>query len=97
MAQVQTTLDALASREEGPFIARLPRAAGERESRYGHLFSGAIEWTAPAQIDEAVGATAQETVLARVSLLEALVAEMRRDIEALKAPPAPTAARTDLG
>ena len=41
--QVEATLKNLMAREEGPFIARLPRAAGARESRYAHLFSGAIE------------------------------------------------------
>ncbi len=37
---VEATLKGLMSREDGPFIARLPRAAGARESRYAHLFSG---------------------------------------------------------
>jgi uncharacterized protein len=41
--QVETTLQNLMTREDGPFIARLPRAAGARESRYAHLFSGLIE------------------------------------------------------
>ncbi len=40
---VEATLKNLMSREDGPFIARLPRASGERESRYAHLFFGAIE------------------------------------------------------
>src|SRR5665213_2266555 len=42
-AAVEAALKALLSREDGPFIARLPRAAGARESRYAHLFSGNIE------------------------------------------------------
>src|ERR1700684_4727017 len=41
--QVEAALKNLMAREDGPFIARLPRAAGARESRYAHLFSGAIE------------------------------------------------------
>ena len=41
--QVEATLKNLMAREDGPFIARLPRAAGARESRYAHLFSGIIE------------------------------------------------------
>ena len=40
------------SREDGPFIARLPRAAGARESRYAHLFSGMLD-SAPETADEA--------------------------------------------
>ena len=31
------------TREDGPFVARLARAAGARESRYAHLFSGMPE------------------------------------------------------
>ena len=42
-AEVESTLKGLMEREDGPFIARLPRASGARESRYAHLFSGLIE------------------------------------------------------
>ncbi len=41
--QVESTLKNLMEREDGPFIARLPRAPGARESRYAHLFSGIID------------------------------------------------------
>jgi uncharacterized protein YceH (UPF0502 family) len=37
--QVEATLRDLLSREDGPFVARLERSPGERESRYAHLFS----------------------------------------------------------
>ena len=40
---VESTLQALMTREDGPFVARLPRAPGARESRYTHLFFGAVE------------------------------------------------------
>ena len=42
-AQVESTLQALMQREDGPFIARLARAPGAREARFAHLFSGPIE------------------------------------------------------
>ena len=35
---VEEALNGLMTREDGPFVARLPRAPGERESRYMHLF-----------------------------------------------------------
>ncbi len=38
--EVQAVLDTLASREDGPFVVRLEREPGRRESRYAHLFSG---------------------------------------------------------
>src|ERR1700683_2791827 len=41
--QVEATLGNLMTREDGPFIARLSKAPGARESRYAHLFSGLVE------------------------------------------------------
>ena len=43
MAQVEATLEGLAGRDDGPFVVRLPREPGKRESRYMHLFSGEVE------------------------------------------------------
>ncbi|HVY81077.1 MAG TPA: DUF480 domain-containing protein [Steroidobacteraceae bacterium] len=42
MSEVESTLEALRTRDDGPFVARLAREPGRRESRYAHLFSGAI-------------------------------------------------------
>jgi uncharacterized protein YceH (UPF0502 family) len=96
--QVETTLRNLMVREDGPFIARLPRAPGARESRYAHLFSGAIE-----SVDEPVvsdgsraggagagaatlsAATSSAATLSeRVSRLEEMVERLRVEIGALK-------------
>src|SRR5271165_2455524 len=41
--EVEAALRGLLTREDGPFIARLERVPGTRESRYAHLFSGMIE------------------------------------------------------
>src|SRR5580692_6707147 len=55
--EVETALKGLMSREDGPFIARLARAAGARESRYAHLFSGNIESVEePAAAEESAAA-----------------------------------------
>ena len=85
--EVETTLRNLMSREDGPFIARLPRAAGARESRYAHLFSGAIESAAEPEIqpgDPASSAAASGPSLGqRVAALEALVAQLRAEIDTL--------------
>ena len=43
MQDVEQTLEGLASREDGPYVVRLPREPGKRESRYMHLFSGDVE------------------------------------------------------
>lgn len=84
-AQVESTLQGLMERDDGPFIARLARAAGARESRYAHLFSGMIE-SAPEGAEAAgpAGASVSAPLSQRVALLEALVAELRSEIEMLK-------------
>jgi uncharacterized protein len=89
-AQVESTLKGLMEREDGPFIARLPRAAGAREARYAHLFSGVIE-SAPeaADSEEPIAAGSTATLSQRVALLEELVAELRLEIDEFRnlAPP----------
>jgi uncharacterized protein len=84
-AAVEAALQALLSREDGPFIARLPRAAGARESRYAHLFSGNIESVEePAAAEEA--APGVPTLSQRVGQLEESVRQLRAQIDALMAP-----------
>ena len=84
---VEAAIEGLMAREDGPFIARLPRSAGARESRYAHLFSGSIE-SAPQPEDEAdAGAPAGAPSLARrVADLETQVAALRVELEAIKNP-----------
>ena len=80
--EVEAALKNLMAREDGPFIARLPRAAGARESRYAHLFSGSIESAEePAAEESAPGAP---TLSQRVSALEAQVLKLRTELDALK-------------
>jgi uncharacterized protein YceH (UPF0502 family) len=80
--QVDSTLSGLMLREDGPFVARLPRAAGARESRYAHLFSGLIE-SVPEP--EALDAPAGVSLSQRVTQLEDLVATLRADLDTLRA------------
>jgi uncharacterized protein len=83
--EVEVTLKALMSREDGPFIARLPRAAGARESRYAHLFSGAIESVEePPEAEAAAGVSGAPGLAQRVAALEQLVEHLRNELEALK-------------
>jgi uncharacterized protein YceH (UPF0502 family) len=90
---VESTLRGLLTREDGPFIARLAKAPGARESRYAHLFSGAIVSApepAAAEPQEAGRADASPggpTLSQRVSALEQLVAELGAKIDALSRTP----------
>jgi len=88
-AQVEATLENLLTREDGPFIARLQRAAGAREYRYAHLFSGAIESVEvaadePGVTDSRGGGAGAATLSERVSRLEKMVERLRAEIDALK-------------
>jgi uncharacterized protein len=80
---VEAALKNLMSREDGPFIARLPRAAGARESRYTHLFSGAVESAPEPELDEAAEQAGLPTLSQRVAALEAQVEQLRAKLEIL--------------
>ncbi|HEY1846287.1 MAG TPA: YceH family protein [Buttiauxella sp.] len=82
MSQVESTLETLAGRDDGPFVARLPREPGKRESRYMHLFSGEVETLAV--VADAVSAPAED-LTARVEQLEAEVEELKQRLDSLLA------------
>jgi len=81
--EVESTLSGLMSREDGPFVARLPRVAGARESRYAHQFSGLVE-SAPEPQHAAEAPASGESVSQRLARLELLVDELRAELAALK-------------
>lgn len=86
LAEVEATLRRLALREDGPFVLGLPREAGRRESRYGHLFGeepgAAAAGEQPEPPSAPVPPPAPEED--RLTRLEAEVRELRAEIEALK-------------
>ncbi len=45
--QAEETLEGLSTRADGPFVGRLPREPGRRDSRYAHLFSGPVSVPPP--------------------------------------------------
>ena len=82
--EVEQTLRELMERPDGPFVARLPRESGRRESRYAHLFSGPAR--APAAIEREVGA-ANHLVNeddTRLFALEQQVKELTEEVEQMK-------------
>jgi uncharacterized protein YceH (UPF0502 family) len=92
VAEVESALAKLASREDGPFVVRLAREPGRRESRYAHLLSGSVEGAtegieehaaseaAPAATPRADTKSLQE----RVAQLEQRVAQLEREIQGLR-------------
>ena len=82
MAEVESILENLATREDGPYVIRLAREPGKRESRYMHLFCG--------EVDEAIAAAdelpvASGDLQARVEALETEVAELKQRLDSLLA------------
>ena len=85
VSEVELELEELMTRPDGPFVARLPREPGRRESRYMHLFSGDAPPAVEAEPEPAHPAAAgSSSVLQRLAALEAEVAELRRELESLK-------------
>jgi len=81
--EVEAVLQQLMNREDGPFVARLPRTPGARESRYAHLFSGNIE-SVPEAKDLEEPPAASANLAQRLSQLEQEVTRLRSEVEALK-------------
>ena len=86
VAEVEAVLTHLAQREDGPFVKRLLREPGKRESRYAHLFSGDVSG-AEEHASAAGFADTEELEHAasdRLNLLELRVAELEAEVKALK-------------
>ncbi len=82
MGEVESALENLAQREDGPYVVRLPREPGKRESRYMHLFSGDVATLI--NVVEAVSPLDSDNDLAsRVEALENEVAELKQRLASL--------------
>jgi uncharacterized protein len=85
VGQVETTLESLSSRADGPFVVRLPREPGRRDSRYAHLFSGAP--TIPALTEESNAGPSMPSPPApsRLERLEEEVRQLKEELKDIKA------------
>lgn len=82
VSEVEDALARLMAREE-PFIAKMPRELGRRESRYAHLFSGEIpHLDAEPAADSPARSTGSSSD--RIGRLEQTVAELSAEMESLK-------------
>jgi hypothetical protein len=101
VTQVESALQALASRESGPLVRKLAREPGRRDSRYAHLFSGPVadadaDDDARADDARAEDARAEDAapalephspVLERLALLEEQVKALQEEVALLKLKP----------
>ena len=83
VGEVEACLEALADREDGPFVVRLAREPGKRESRYAHLFSGEVQ-SGAAATSAAADPDHSPSLGARVYRLEQQVAELAEQLGRLR-------------
>ncbi|MCU6397736.1 YceH family protein [Enterobacter quasiroggenkampii] len=83
MQEVEQTLEGLASREDGPYVVRLAREPGKRESRYMHLFSADVDISVKSSATDMNAG--DDDLVARVEALEDEVAGLKQRLDALLA------------
>ncbi|EPN9194291.1 YceH family protein [Enterobacter roggenkampii] len=83
MQEVEQTLEGLAARENGPYVVRLAREPGKRESRYMHLFSGEVDSSVKSSATDITAV--DDDLVARVEALEDEVAGLKQRLDALLA------------
>ena len=78
ISSVEAFLEELAAKEEGALVVELPRLPGSRENRWMHLLSGQpVLEASPVVRAQSISGQDIEELRARVSSLEAEVAELR--------------------
>jgi uncharacterized protein len=87
--EVGATLKRLMERDDGPFVARLPRAPGRQDSAYVHLFGGPVEVPADAPPADARPAphpafAAGAERMDRLTELETRIAALERELAELR-------------
>ncbi|MGL4716303.1 MAG: DUF480 domain-containing protein, partial [Aeromonas sp.] len=80
VTEVDATLTQLI--EQGPFVVKLAREPGKRESRYAHLFSGDVD--IQAMMDTAPAAGYASPAADRLSELEQQVSELKSRLAAME-------------
>jgi uncharacterized protein YceH (UPF0502 family) len=84
VTEVEAALEALASREDGPFVVRLAREPGKRESRYAHLFSGEVAGESEAPAGPRAAEPAVPMHSERMGQLEERIAGLEAEVAELK-------------
>ena len=86
VTEVEAVLTVLASREDGPYVIRLAREPGKRESRYAHLFSGEVAGREEGEAREGSADFVERADAGggRLSELEQRVAHLESEVAELK-------------
>ena len=82
---IEVALERLVAREPDPFVVRLPRRAGQKEVRYGHLLGGEVVVDVAAEEHSESSVVSSPSVSERIAALEALTQDMQREIVDLRA------------
>jgi hypothetical protein len=85
VGQVEAALESLRSREDGPFVVRLPREPGRRDSCYAHLFSGAVTIPTLAEDSTTGSSVASAPAPSRLDRLEEEMRQLREELNEIKA------------
>jgi uncharacterized protein YceH (UPF0502 family) len=83
VGEVESVLERLMEREDGPFVARLPREPGKRETRYAHLFCGEVQMPSITMLAD-VPAASSALDHDRLDAMEKVLQELRREIDGIK-------------
>ena len=83
--ETESVLEQLMQREDGPFVIRLGREPGKRESRYAHLFCGDVSSAESQEPHETTGELTQTSDESRLAQLEKEVASLRHELDGIKA------------
>ncbi|MEW6380796.1 MAG: YceH family protein [bacterium] len=88
LSEVEETLQQLAEHEGGPFVVKLPRQAGCRESRYAHLLCGEVKGE-QGECGQGLPPPQRATLEVRaenerIAELEQQVADLRAEVDELR-------------
>jgi uncharacterized protein YceH (UPF0502 family) len=85
VGEVEAALESMRTRADGPFVVRLPREPGRRDSCYAHLFSGAIAGSSIEDEGQGVKVSSDSAqTSSRLDRLEEQVQQLREELSDLK-------------
>jgi uncharacterized protein len=84
VSQVESALQNLSTRPDGPFVVRLPRQPNRRDSQYAQLFCGAIDIPESSEPDVTPSTAMHTDDEERLARLEKLVDQLVQEVSGLK-------------